>query len=195
MMHDEAFIKKLGASFALSASPVMENNGRGYRINMYSPWRDNGLNVEYYQVQLCGIDPLTGRDVEHDGIKARFNYSKNSYKTDVLTYHGTFRLRCTAHMSDGSNVLFKEQEIVLNYPANAPYVKYSVSGKGDFKYVEIESNCWANCADKLWLSFNGHTQRVMLQPRHDRTIRFYVPASGAVEVKVQDEMIQVRNGR
>lgn len=194
-MQENDIINKLCKSFPLTASQVTESNGKGYRLNLYSPWRENGLNVKNYHVQLCGIDPLTGRDVAEDGIYSRFDFSKNSHKTEVLTYHGTFLLRCTANFTDGRVITFKEQEIVLNHPQNAPYVKYQVSRKGEFRFVEIESNCWANCADKIWLRFDGHQQQIRLQPRHDRTVRFYVPTSGTVEVKVQDETIQVRNGR
>lgn len=194
-MQDLDIISKLNKSFLLTASQVKESSGKGYRINLQCPRQDNSLNVKNYHVLLCGTDPLTGRDVAEDGIFCRFDFSKKTHKTDVLTYHGTFQLRCTANLVDGREITFKEQEIILNYPQNAPYVKYQVSNKGEFRLVEIESNCWANCAEKIWLRFDGHRQRVKLPPRFDRTIRFYVPASGTVTVEVQDEMIDVRNGR
>ncbi len=194
-MYEDELIQKLRVSFPLTASQVNESNKKGYRLTLSSPWRDNGLDVRYYHVQLCGIDPLTGKDVVADNISTKFDFSKKTHRTEVLNYHGTFLLRCKAHMGDGRDIIFKEQEIVLNYPQNAPYVEYSFSGKGEFKLVEVESNCWANCAGKLWLCFDGHHQLLTLRPRNDKTIRFYVPTSGTIEVKVQDEKIQVRNGR
>lgn len=192
-MHDE-LIQKLNASFILAASQINDSSGRGYRIRLHAPWRDNGLGVKYYHVQLCGIDPLTGEDVQADNIYAQFNFAANKAETPLLTYHGTFRLCCTAYLSDGREIPFKEQAINLNFPQNCPYVKYTVSGTGGFRHVKLESNCWANCADKIWLRFDGHEQHVHLPVRFDKTVRFYVPTSGNVEVRVQDDLIQVRNG-
>lgn len=193
-MTQEEKIRRLAASFTLAATQINESGGKGYRISLYAPWRENGLGVKYYHVQLCGIDPLGGGDVKEDNVFARFDFSKTSHKTEVLTYHGQFRLCCTAYLADGSIIPFKDQEITLNYPQNCPYIKYEVTGKGDFKYVRMESNCWGNCADKVWLRFDGHEQRMTIPPRYDKTVRFYVPAAGTVEVKVQDDLIQVRNG-
>ena len=190
-MHEE-LIHKLNASFTLAATQINEGSGKGYRINMQVPWRENGLNVKTYQVQLCGIDPLSGEDVKNHKVSAKFNFMKTSHKTDVLTYHGKFYLSCTAYLNDGSVIPFKEQEIMLEYPQNNPYIKCTVSGKGDFKHVKLESNCWANCLDKIWIHFDGHRQRVMLPVRNDKTIRFCVPASGDVGVKVEDPQIQIR---
>ncbi len=191
-MHEEELIRKLNASFTLAATPIPEGNGKGYRINMNVPWHENGLGVKSYHVQLCGIDPLSGEDVRNHQIKAQFSYMKKAGKTDVLTYHGKFYLACTAYLEDGRIIPFKEQKIDLNYPQNSPYIKCTVTNKGDFKHVKLESNCWANCADKIWLRFDGHEQRVTLPVRNDKTIRCYVPASGAVEVKVEDAQIQIK---
>ena len=191
-MHEEELIRKLNASFTLAAITIPEGNGKGYRISMNVPWRDNGLGVKSYHVQLCGIDPLSGEDVRNHQIKAQFSYMMKTQKTDILTYHGKFYLACTAYLEDGRIIPFKEQKIDLNYPQNSPYIKCTVTNKGDFKHVKLESNCWANCADKIWLRFDGHEQRVTLPVRNDKTIRCYVPASGAVEVKVEDAQIQIK---
>lgn len=191
-MHEEELIQKLNASFTLAATPIKEGNGKGYRISMNVPWHENGLGVKSYHVQLCGIDPISGEDVRNHKIKAQFNFMKTSHKTDILTYHGEFYLACTAYLNDGRIVLFKEQKINLEYPQNSPYIKCTVTNKGEFKHVKLESNCWINCADKVWLRFDGHEQRVALPVRNDKTIRFYVPASGSVEVRVEDAQIQIK---
>ena len=188
----EELIQKLNASFILTATQINEGNGKGYRIRLSAPWRDNGLSVKYYHVQLCGIDPISGEDVKAHKVFTRFDFMKTAYSTDVLTYHGSFYLACTAYLSDGRVIPFKEQEIKLNYPQNSPYVKCTVSNSGDFKHVKLESNCWANCRDKLWIRFDGHEQRVTIPPLADKTVRFYVPTSGTVEVKVYNAQIQIR---
>lgn len=191
-MHEEELIQRLNATFTLTATQINEGSGKGYRINLNAPWRDNGLGVKTYCVQLCGIDPLSGEDVKNHKITARFDFMKTTHKTDILTYHGKFFLSCTAYLTDGRVIPFKEQEITLNFPQNSPYVKCTVTGKGDFKHVRLESNCWANCMDKIWLQFDGHEQRVALPVRNDKTVRFYVPAAGDVSVRIQDPQIQVK---
>ena len=191
-MYEEELIQKLNASFTLAATQVNEASGKGYRINLSAPWRENGLDVRTYHVQLCGIDPISGEDVKNHGVSVKFDFMRTNNKTDVLTYHGKFVLSCSAQLNDGRVIPFKEQTVNLNYPQNAPYIKCTVSGKGEFKHVKLESNCWASCMEKLWIHFDGHEQRVTLPVRSDRTIRFYVPASGDVDVKVQDPQIQIR---
>lgn len=191
-MYEEELIRKLNASFTLAATPINEASGKGYRISMTVPWHERGLGVTSYHVQLCGIDPISGEDVKDHNIFAKFDFMRTNYKTDVLTYHGKFTLACSAQLRDGRVIPFKEQTIQLNYPQNSPYIKCTVSGKGDFKHVKLESNCWASCRDKIWIRFDGNEQRVMLPVRNDKTVRFYVPASGDVDVKVQDPQIQIR---
>ena len=190
-MHDEELIRKLNAAFTLAATQINEGNGKGYRIQLKAPWQDCGLGVSKYQVQLCGMDPLSGEDVKNHRTIARFDFMTTMQKTDVLTYHGKFYWSCTAYLKDGRVIPFKEQEMNLNYPKNNPYIKCTTTGKGDFKHVKLESNCWSNCKDKIWVRFDGHEQRVVLPVRNDKTIRFYVPASGEVEVRVQDPQITI----
>lgn len=191
-MNEEELIQRLNASFSLAATQINEANGKGYKLNLSVPWKDKFLGIKYYHVQLCGIDPISGDDVKNHCISARFDFMKTNHKTEVLSYHGTFHFSCTAHMNDGRSITFKTQEIKLNYPQNRPYIQHTVTNKGDFKLVKLESNCWANCANKVWIRFDGHTQRVALPVRYDKTVRFYVPASSDVDVIVQDSQIQVR---
>lgn len=194
-MHEDTIVEKLNASFRLTATQVPEHSGRGYRIHLAAPWSETGLGVKSYHVQLCGVDPITGRDVEEDNICGDLDYSQTKAQTGVLTYHGEYLLRCTAHMTDGRVIAFRDQKISLNWPSNAPYVKYTVSGRGDFRCVKIESNCWKTCGGKIWLTFNGHFQRAAVVPRMGTTVQLYVPASGEVGVEVQDPMIEVRKER
>ena len=188
----EELIRQLNASFKLAATQINESSGKGYRINLTVPWPVNSPGVKNYQVQLCGIDPISGDDVADHKVLAKFDFTKTSHKTDVLTYHGTFYLACTAYLNNGQAILFKKQEIRLNYPQNSPYLKSTVTGKGDFKYVKLESNCWANCSGKIWIRFDGHRQQVDLPVRSDKTVRFFVPATGDVTVEVEDPQIQIR---
>lgn len=190
-MHEEELIQRLNASFTLAATQINEANGKGYRINMSVPWKENGLGVKKYRVQLCGIDPISGEDVKKHGISEKFDFMITKEQTGILTYHGKFYLSCSAQMSDGRIIPFKEQAINLNFPQNSPYIKCTVTGKGDFRHVKLESNCWASCMDKLWIHFDGHEQRVSIPVRSDKTVRFFVPTSGDVRVKVQDPQIQI----
>lgn len=191
-MSEEELIQKLNASFTLAATQINEADGKGYRLSLSVPWRDKVLGIKFYQVQLCGIDPISGNDIKNHDICTRFDFMKTKHRTEVLTYHGTFYFSCTAYMNDGRCITFKTQEIQLNCPQNRPYVQLTVTAKGDFKHVKLESNCWANCSDKIWIWFDGHAQQVKLPVRHDRTVRFYVPASTDVNITVQDPRIQVR---
>ena len=192
---EQELIQRLSAAFPPVASQVNESNGRGYRIHLHAPWHECGIAVRYYQVQLCGMDPLSGEDVKKENISAKFDFTTATLRTGVLTYHGRFRLCCSAYLADGRVIPFKEQEIILNYPQNCPYVSYTQTPKGDFRHLVLKSNCWPNCQGKLWLRFDGHEQLLSLPVRPDQTLRCYVCAKSDVEVKVTDDMIQVRNGR
>lgn len=194
-MMSENLTESLSKGFTLVAKQINESSGRGYRLSFSATGNYSRYGVDYYKVQLCGINPLTGRDVENDHIIEKFSFEKKINKTEVLTYHGKFMLRCTAYMEDGRVITFREQPISLNYPKNTPYVKYTVSTKGDFKLMVMESNCWGNCEGKIWIYFDGHAQRVALPVDVNKTLRFYVPASGSIDVRVQDENIRVTNGR
>lgn len=192
---EAALIEELRRSFTLVAVQRNEKDGKGYRISLKTSLHNYDLGVEYYQVQLCGVDPISGEDVSNEHIVARFDFMLTTSETDILTYHGNFCLRCAAKMQDGRLIPFRDQQISLNFPRNCPYVSYKVSGNGGFRYVELQSNCWANCEGKLWLLFDDHKQRLTLPPGTDKTLRFYVPAASDVTVMVADNLIQVRNGR
>lgn len=188
-MTEEELIQKISASFTLAATQINEAGGKGYRLNLSVPWHNNALGIRYYQVQLCGTDPLSGDDIKKHQIIAQFDFMTTSHRTEVLTYHGTFEFMCTAYLSDGRSIHFKKQQIKLSFPQNQPYIRCTATSKGDFKLVKLESNCWAGYADKVWIRFDGHEQRVMLPVRSDKTVRFYVSASTDVEVYVQDAQI------
>ena len=190
----EELQKSLAAAFNLTASQINEANGRGYRIHIHAPWPRQSSGVKYYLVQLCGKNPLNGEDIESQNISAKFTFDNEKEKTKILAYHGQFYLRCTAVFSDGRTVPFKEQDISLNFPQNSPYVEHTVRNAGDFKLVEIRSNCWENCDGKIWLRFEGHEQLVTQRGGPGQPLRVYVPATGDVSLVVRDELIRVKGG-
>ncbi len=194
---EQELIQRLSAAFTLVAGQVNESKGHGYRIHMNAsaPWHELGSYVKYCHVQLCGINPISGEDVKSENIRVKFDFTTTSQQTGVLTYHGKFRLCCSAHLTDGRVIPFKEQEISLVCPQNCPYVSYTQTTKGDFRHLVLKSNCWANCEGKLWLRFDGHEQQLTLPVRPDKTLRCYVCAKTDVELAVADNSIEVRNGR
>lgn len=190
----EELRKQFSENFNLTASQIGEANGKGYRIGIHAPWPRKSNGVKYYLVQLCGQNPLTGEDIAKHDICAKFTFDNERAKTPVLTYHGQFILRCTAVLGDGTSLVFKEQEIFLDFPQNSPYVAYKVRNAGDFKLIEIDSNCWENCRGKIWLQFDGHDQRVSFSGSPSQTLRLLIPTSENISLTVQDELIRVRNG-
>ena len=194
-MTDTQITEMLNKNFTLVAKQVNEITKRGYRLNFNASGNYSRLGVKHINVQLCGINPLTGLDVEDNHIVETFSFEKKINKTEVLTYHGKFILRCTAYMEDGRVIPFREQPITLNFPKNIPYLKYTTSSKGGFTLITMESNCWNNCTGKIWLKYEGHYQRLSLPTIANKPLRFYVPAAGDVSIQVQDDTIQVTNGR
>lgn len=194
-MVDNQITEILNKSFTLVAKQVNEITGRGYRLSFTASGNYTRQGVEYIKVQLCGINPLTGLDIADHHIIEKFSFEKKINRTEVLTYHGKFILRCTAYMDDGRVIPFRDQPITLNFPKNAPFLKYNIANKGEFKLIVMESNCWNNCTGKIWLSFDGHTQRLSLPTAQNKQLRFYVPTSGNIDIRVQDDIIQVSNGR
>ena len=192
MANEEELIQLLSASFPLVVTQVNEPGGKGYRLNLSVQWRNSLPNVTFFQVQLCGIDPISGDDVADHEIIKKFDFMITRHSTDVLTYHGSFYFSCTAFLNDGRSITFKKHPIQLNYPQNQPYIQCAVTSKGDFKLVRLESNCWSSCAEKVWVKFDGHLQRVMLPVRNDKTVQFYVPATTNVDVQVQDSQVQIK---
>lgn len=188
----EEIKQKLNRAFVLAAGPINEGDGSGYRIHLSAPWHDTGLNVQYYEVKLCGINPITGLDVAEDQVVAQFDFAQIQYRTPVLTYHGVYQLRCSAYLTDGTEIHLRDQEIVLDYPQNSPFLRYSVTGANGFRQVRLESNCWKSCQGKIWLKYDGHQQLVRLPVRTDNSICLVVPTSGEVKVNVQNKMIQVK---
>lgn len=188
----EQIKQTLNRAFVLAAGSINEGDGSGYRIHLSAPWYDTGLKVSYYEVRLCGINPITGRDVAEDGVLAQFDFAQSQYRTPVLTYHGVYQLRCSACLADGTMVHLRDQKIVLDYPQNSPFLHYTVTGTNGFRQVRLESNCWKSCQGKVWLKYDGHQQLVTLPVRTDNTICLVVPTSGEVKVNVQNKLIQVK---
>lgn len=188
----EEIKQRLNRAFVLVARSVNEGAGSGYRIYLSAPWHNTDPNILYYEVKLCGINLITGRDVAEDHVLAQFDFANIQYKSPVLTYHGVYQLSCSAHLTDGTTVHLRDQEIKLVWPPNEPYLRYSVTEIKGFRQVKLESNCWVSCQEKVWLQYDGHQQLVSLPVRADKTIRLVVPTSGDVKVNVQNKEIQVK---
>lgn len=195
-MDKEELKKRLDECFSLTVGPVMERNDSGYRLRMRAFWSDPGVNVDGFIVQLVGTNPLTGTDVEQDGVRAVFSFDNRDYLSrNVLTYHGKFCLRCTAKIGR-ENVVFRQQDIRLEYAPRKPLISYrKVKEEAGFSLIEISGNCWNNCRGKVWLSSGGHEQRVNLSEEKDKTVRFYVKTDGPVTLTVEDDNVTVRKGR
>lgn len=194
-MDKEKCRQTLQSCFHLTPNQVDEASGRGYRLRLQANWPVNNCEADNFRIQLVGINPLTGGDVEKDGIIAILSFDRMMYETDVLTYHGDFRLRCTATLYTGEEILFREQEITLCYPKNAPYVEYRFTPQHPFTLVELSSNCWETCRGNLWLHFDGHDQPVTLPMGIDRRLRFLIPTTDTPEITLQGNMAALRNGR
>ena len=193
-MDREELIRQLPSGFGLSANQIDEKGDRGYRLHLSASWPTN-WDVRSISVQLTGVNPLSGKDVEKDAVIAKFSFEKKKILTDVLTYHGKFILRCTATLPDGEQVIFREQGINLVCKKNIPYIDYRVSCQGGFAAVDLTSNCWNHYRGKVWLHFDGHNQRIDLPMGADKHLRFVVPAVSKPEIKVQDNSVILRNGR
>ena len=195
-MEKEELKKRLDDCFSLTVNQVMERNDTGYRLRMRAFWSDPGVAVSGFVVQLVGINPLTGTDVEEDNVRAVFSFDNREYLSrNVLTYHGKFRLRCVAKIGR-EEVVFRQQDIRLEYAARKPLLSYrKVKEEAGFSLIEISGNCWRNCRGKVWISFDGHEQQVDLPEEKDKTVRFYVKTDGPVTLTVEDDNVTVRKGR
>ena len=193
-MEREELIKQFSSGFLLSANQIDEKGGRGYRLRLTANWPIN-WDVRSIHVQLTGVNPLSGKDVEKDEVIAKFSFEKKKIDTDVLTYHGTFVLRCTAILPDGAPLVFKEQVIHLNFAKNTPYIEYRVTCQGGFAAIDLTSNCWNSCQGRVWLRFDNHNQRINLPMGSDKHLRFLVPTASKPELRIQDDFIILRNGR
>ena len=195
-MENEELKRTLDDCFSLTVNQVMERNNTGYRLQMRAFWSDPGVAVDGYTVQLTGTNPLTGDDVEQDKVRAVFSFDNAVYLSrNVLTYHGKFRLRCSAKIGR-EEVVFREQDVRLDYPARKPVLEYrKLKEENGFALMEISGNCWNNCRGKVWLSTGGHEQRVSLPEGKDKTLRFYVKTDGPVTLTVEDDNVTVRKGR
>lgn len=193
-MEKEEQIRQFASGFGLTVNQLDAGHDRGYRLRLSASWPTN-WDVRSISVQLTGINPLSGKDVEKDAVIAKFSFEKKKIETDVLTYHGRFILRCSATLPDGRQVVFREQEINLVCKKNTPYIDYRISCQNGFAAVELTSNCWDNYRGKVWLHFDSHNQRIDLPMGSDRRLRFVVPAVSKPEIKVQDDFVILRNGR
>ncbi len=193
-MDREELKNKLSQAFKPSVVVLPENHGRGNRIKVKLSWPGNAMRVKYLRLQLCGMNPLTGEDVERDRIIIELDFDKVEDKTELLKYHGKFYMRCTAFLMDGTQVDFRNHRIELNYPPNKPCLTYKTKAQGDFTQVTMESNCWAGCRDKIWLCYDGHEQLMPVPGDGEQEVRVYLPASGNIEVKVQDDMVELKRG-
>ena len=195
-MEKEELKRILDDCFSLTVNQVMERNSTGYRLQMRAFWSNPGVNVDGYIVQLTGINPLTGENVERDDIRAVFSFDNGVYLSrNVLNYHGRFRLRCSARIGR-EDILFREQDIRLEFSPRKPLLEYrKVKEEDGFALMEITGNCWKNCRGKVWIHTGGHEQRVNLPEGKDKTVRFYVKTDGPVTLTVEDDNVTVRKGR
>lgn len=193
-MEREMLKQRLSAAFRLTVNQVKERSGHGYTLHMKAAWPVNEFDVRSFRVQLVGVDPLTGRDVERDEIVAKFSFDQKQHITLPMTYHGSFRLRCAAVLEHGEVLEFKQQEIDLDYPANKPWIVYRCAPQNGFMQVTLKSNCWNNYRGRLWARFDGHDQRINLPAAADGTLSFVLPTSSEPELRVPGETGIIRKG-
>ena len=195
-MDREELIRILDQSFQLADWQEEEKGGKGYRLCLRASWNLSSLDIRSFQVQLVGTNPLTGEDVKFENITATFSFDQKTYQSRKLTYHGKFWLRCVAVLQSGEQVEFRKQEVGLEYASNRPEICYSVKEIQGFRLIEMRSNCWGNCRGKVWITIDGHDQRVDIPAGSDKTVRFYMSALGKVSrVRVQDNDVIIRQER
>ena len=192
-MDREELIRTLDRLFQLTDWQE-ENGDKGYTLCLRTMWSFGNLDVRNIRVQLTGINPLTGEDVEAENIVATFSFDQKEYRSKcLLTYHGTFNLRCVATMGNGEKILFRNQKITLTCAKNKPEIVYSVKEHQGFYVVEIRSNCWGNCRGKAWITVDGHQQRIDVPAAGDKVVRFYLNAArGIGKIKVPDDNVIIR---
>ena len=196
-MEREELIKALDANFQLTHWQDDQKDGRGYRLNFRASWNFSNLNVRSIQVQLVGINPLTGENVEHENIIATFSFDQKEYQIKRrLNYHGKFCLRCTAVRSTGEQVVFRNQYIMLECSESKPRIVYSVRDSQGFRLVEIRANCWGNCRGKLWITIDGHDQCIDVPAGSNDIVRFYLRGTGNLErIRVMDHNVMLKQER
>lgn len=64
-MDREELIRQLHSGFGLSANQIDEKGDRGYRLHLSASWPTN-WDVRSISVQLTGVNPLSGKDVEKE---------------------------------------------------------------------------------------------------------------------------------
>jgi hypothetical protein len=192
-MDREELIRTLDKNFML-AYWQEENGGRSYKLCLRASWTFSGLDVRGIQVQLVGTNPLTGEDVAAENIAVTFSFDRKEYRSQrLLNYHGKFVLRCVATMGSGEKVQFRDQDIMLECEQNKPEIVYTVRETQGFRLIEIKSNCWSNCKGKLWITVDGHEQRVDIPAGRDKMVRFYMSASGRMDgIRVQNDDVIIR---
>ncbi len=190
-------IKALEGNFQLTQWQDTQKDGRGYKLHLKAIWNCSNLDVRSIQVQLVGIDPLTGEDVAAENLVATFSFDRRECEINRrLTYHGKFVLRCTAVRGSGEQVEFREQPILLECEEGKPWITYSVCEEQGFQRVEIRSNCWKSCKGKVWMNVDGHNQRIDLPAGPNNVVRFYVAGSQILgKLSVQNKQVTLRQER
>ena len=193
-MDHEELKSRLAQIFKPSVIVLPEKYERGNRIKVKISWPASSMRVKYLRLQLCGMDPLTGMDVEKERIVIELDFDKEEDRTEILKYHGVFHMRCTAVLMDGTRIDFRNHRVELQYPPNKPCLTYSTKSQGDFTLLKMKGNCWAGCREKIWLYYDGHEQLVPVPEDDTEEIRMYLPAARNIEVIVQDGMVELKRG-
>lgn len=177
---------------------IEEERYGGYRICVRAPWHPCAPNIQGFRMQLAGKNPLTGRDLEELNIGCVFTFDNQEYRSKVLSFHGSFAFKKYVRFSDGSEEYIGSEPLTLVYRPNAPYVRFtraSSPNKYGHKWIELESNCWKSCDGKIWLAYDGRTQRLPAVNAASGTFKWYLPTQGNIEIQITDDTIRLETGR
>lgn len=172
--------------------------GGGYRIRIHSPWHPAAPDIQGFRIQLAGKNPLTGRDLEELNIGCLFTFDNQEYHSKVLSFHGNFSLKKYVRFANGSEEYIGSEPVSLVYKPNEPYVRFTCSpsaNKYGHKWIALESNCWKSCDGKIWLAYDGRTQRLPAVNASSGTFKWYLPTQGDIEIQITDDTIRLEKER
>jgi len=137
--------------------------------------------VEYVQVQLFGVDMLTGEKIIKNAVLNR----GRSVQFGNLILDGKVRISYRAKLSGKSEPeqFMGDEYIELSNPERRPKARITeIRKKGDFTKVTLKANCWPTIEGKIWLKYNGRYQAIPIPKKPQQEIELWLPTSGEIEL-------------
>ena len=175
-------------------SCYVQKEKSGNTLRMSSNWKGRTPGVKKLAVHLTGVNPLTGEQVDTAGICAVFTAETSSYKSDILTYHGRYKLRFSAYLDNGEVISdFREpKEVEFVSSAKKPYIKYGLKKLSEFTQITVECNCWRMVENNVWLKLGSRGQQryqpLPVQKQSGQKMTCVLPTVDDIGVEVSDEL-------